>query len=94
MLIKQFKLKQSPRLKNKRSLLALILGVMLSLSFGAACGKRKPPRPPEERVIQRVEIEANQVGSQINLSWQMPARNASKGSTLNINRADIYRLAE
>jgi hypothetical protein len=58
------------------------------------CGKRKPPLPPKERVIQRVEISGFQRGNQVVLSWTMPARNASSGSVMNIDRADIYRLAE
>jgi hypothetical protein len=59
-----------------------------------SCGKRKPPLPPTERVVQRVEIGGFQRGNQVILSWKMPARNAPAGSVLNINRADIYRLAE
>lgn len=59
-----------------------------------ACGKRGAPVPPRERVLQRVEVAGYQRGSQVVLSWKMPARNAPKGDTLNISRADIYRLAE
>lgn len=59
-----------------------------------SCGKRKPPQPPKERVLQRVEISGFQRGNQVLLSWKMPARNAPTGSVLNISRADIYRLAE
>ncbi len=59
-----------------------------------SCGKRKPPLPPIERVAQQVDISGKQIGDKINLVWQMPARNAPDGSTLNISRADIYRLAE
>ena len=59
-----------------------------------SCGKRKPPLPPKERVVQRVEITGFQRGNQVIISWKMPARNASAGSVMNINRADIYRLAE
>ena len=60
----------------------------------AGCGKRGVPVPPKERVLQRVEISGFQRGNQVILSWKMPARNAPKGSVLNISRADIYRLAE
>ena len=74
----------------KASLALLALAVLMSLS----CGKRKPPLPPKERVQQRVEISGFQRGNQVVLSWKMPVRNAGKGSVLNINRADIYRLAE
>ncbi len=67
----------------------------LSLStFFIACGKRKPPLPPIEKVSQKVEISGFQRGNQIRLSWTMPNRNAPDGSVLNISRADIYRLAE
>lgn len=59
-----------------------------------ACGKRKPPLPPKERVEQRAEITGFQRGTQVILSWKMPARNAPDGSVLNIDRIDIYRLAE
>ena len=62
--------------------------------MGLSCGKRKPPQPPRERVAQRVEITGFQRGNQVILSWKMPARNAPAGNTLNIKRADIYRLAE
>ncbi|MEP6703426.1 MAG: hypothetical protein ABJB34_01345 [Acidobacteriota bacterium] len=45
-------------------------------------------------MLQRVEISGFQRGNQVILSWKMPAKNASQGSVNNINRADIYRLAE
>ena len=66
----------------------------LVVSFSVACGKRGVPVPPKERVLQRVEVAGYQRGNQVILSWQMPVRNAPKGNTLNISRADIYRLAE
>ena len=59
-----------------------------------SCGKRKPPLPPTERVVQRVEITGFQRGSQVILSWTMPEKNAPVSSSLHITRADIYRLAE
>jgi len=62
--------------------------------FISGCGKRKPPLPPIDRVAQRVEIAGFQRGNKIIISWKMPARNAKKDSVLNIDRADIYRLAE
>jgi hypothetical protein len=61
---------------------------------GLSCGKRKPPLPPKERVVQRVEITGFQRGNQVILSWKMPEKNAPQGSTMNISRADVYRLAE
>lgn len=67
---------------------------MLAVLLVPACGKRKPPVPPKERVAQRVEISGFQRGNRVLLSWKMPARNAAKTSVLNIDRADIYRLAE
>lgn len=75
-----------------KAIIAFIL--LILFSFMLACGKRKPPLPPIERVEQRVEVSAFQRGNQILLSWVMPARNASGGSVLNISRVDIYRLAE
>lgn len=74
-----------------KTLLAFIIFALLIFN---ACGKRKPPLPPIERVAQRVEISGFQRGNKVNLVWTMPARNAPDGSVLNISRADIYRLAE
>jgi hypothetical protein len=71
--------------------IALLAFVLL---FSLSCGKRRPPLPPKERVAQRVELSGFQRGSNAVLSWKMPARNAGKGSVINISRADIYRLAE
>lgn len=79
------------KLDRAKAPLALLAVVLL---IGLSCGKRKPPQPPKERVIQRVEITGFQRGNQVILSWKMPARNASQNSLLNIERADIYRLAE
>ena len=74
---------------------AAITCLTTTLLFGAtACGIRKPPVPPRERVLQRVELSGFQRGNQIVLSWKMPARNAPAGDVLNISRADIYRLVE
>lgn len=79
------------KLARSKAPLALIAVVVLT---GLSCGKRKPPIPPKERVLQHVEITGFQRGNQVILSWKMPARNAPTGSVLNISRADIYRLAE
>ena len=70
------------------ALLALVLFASLS------CGKRKAPLPPTERISQHVDLSGFQRGDTVLLAWKMPARNTGKGSVLNINRADIYRLAE
>jgi hypothetical protein len=74
-----------------KAALALLATVLL---FSLSCGKRRPPLPPTERIPQRVDLSGFQRGSNVMLSWRMPARNAGKGSVLNISRADIYRLAE
>ncbi len=79
------------KLQQVKAPLALLAVVLLT---GLSCGKRKPPLPPTERVVQRVQIGGFQRGNQVILSWKMPARNASQGSLLNISRADIYRLAQ
>lgn len=78
------------RFGTKACLAALACGLLFSLS----CGKRKPPLPPNEKVPQRAVVSGFQRGSQVILSWKMPMANAPKGSTLRIDRADIYRLAE
>jgi hypothetical protein len=89
--IPKLKLSTNVKLLIAKAPLAVIAVALLS---GLSCGKRKPPLPPTERVVQRVEITGFQRGNQVILSWKMPARNASQGSLLNIARADIYRLAE
>ena len=85
--------RRSGRLKHliSKAPLALLALVLLS---SLSCGKRKPPVPPKERVSQRVELSGYQRGDQVILSWKMPARNADRSSVLNIDRIDIYRLAE
>ncbi len=83
----RYRLKQ---LANKAPLAALALVLLSDLS----CGKRTPPVPPKERVVQRVELGGFQRGNQVMLSWKMPERNAPRSSVLNIDRIDIYRLAE
>ncbi len=79
---------------NSHSSRAKLLFLLTALFLIPGCGKRGAPVPPRERVTQIAEIAGFQRGNQVILSWQMPARNASKSSTLNISRADIYRLAE
>ncbi|HEV2913993.1 MAG TPA: hypothetical protein VGX92_11995 [Pyrinomonadaceae bacterium] len=65
-----------------------------SLAF-AACGKRRQPLPPVERIPQRTELLSGaQRGNQVILSWPAPQRNAPAGSVQSIRRIDIYRLAE
>jgi len=68
---------------------------VLCLVFGAACGKRRPPLPPVERVIQRTEsLSGAQQGNEVILSWPAPSRNAPNSSVQSIRRIDVYRLAE
>lgn len=71
-----------------------LTSLLFTVTLTSACGKRMPPLPPAERVVQRVAISGTQIGNKVNLVWQMPARNASGGSLLNITRVDVYRLAE
>lgn len=80
-------------IKHLSSAQLFALCIFLILSF-IGCGKRKPPAPPRERVPQRVELSGYQRGNKVILSWRMPARNAGPGSLNNIDRIDIYRLAE
>lgn len=68
--------------------------ITFALLISAACGKRKPPLPPFEKISQRIEISGIQRGNIIALSWTLPDKNASGKSILNIKRADVYRLAE
>lgn len=90
-LLKQAARAKALKLMNSKAPIALLAFVLL---ISLSCGKRRPPLPPNERVQQRVELSGFQRGSNIVLSWKMPARNAARSSVLNINRADIYRLAE
>lgn len=69
--------------------------VPCALSLLPACGKRRPPQPPIERVPQRTELLSGvQRGNQIILNWPAPLRNASDESVQSIRRVDVYRLAE
>lgn len=72
----------------------LILVVSASGLMVAACGKRGDPVPPRDRVSQKATISGFQRGNRIRIDWKMPQNNAGKGSILNIDRIDIYRLAE
>ncbi len=65
------------------------------LLFASACGKRRPPVAPTERVPQRTEaLSGVQRGNQVFLSWPAPLRNAPDVSVQSIRRIDVYRLAE
>jgi hypothetical protein len=50
--------------------------------------------PPLEKVAQRAEIAGTQQGNRIILSWNLPNRNTSGSSVINIKRVDVYRLVE
>lgn len=73
---------------------AFIAALSLMMLIASGCGKRTPPLPPVERVEQRAAITGFQQGNTVNLSWTMPAGNASGADVLNIDRAEIYRLVE
>ncbi len=80
---------------NKRFLILIKLAFLIfCLLITLNCGKRKPPQPPIEKVLQRTDLSGLQRGNRVFLSWLMPNRNASDKSVLNIERVDIYRLAE
>lgn len=65
------------------------------LLFSAACGKRRPPLPPVERVPQRTDLLSGiQRGNEVILSFPAPRRNASDADVASIRRIDVYRLAE
>jgi hypothetical protein len=77
------------------SRIQITLAIVLLVSFGSACGKRRPPSPPTERVQQRTEsLSGIQRGNQVILSWPAPRRNAPDPSVQSIRRIDVYRLAE
>jgi hypothetical protein len=69
--------------------------ILIFLALFAACGKRRPPLPPVERIPQRTELLSGaQRGNLVILSWPAPRRNAPDDSVQSIRRIDIYRLAE
>ncbi|HKP45738.1 MAG TPA: hypothetical protein VJT50_04000 [Pyrinomonadaceae bacterium] len=74
----------------------ILLPTLAVLLIGSlACGKRRPPLPPTERVQQRTEsLSGIQRGNQVILSWPAPRRNAPDASVQSIRRIDVYRLAE
>jgi predicted phage tail protein len=82
------------RLSENRFLKALLAFIFFALLTGLSCGKRKPPLPPAEKITQRAAISGTQRGNVVNLSWNLPAQNNPAESTLNISRADVYRLTE
>jgi len=82
---------------NQRGVITVTTGFILCYTVFAflACGKRRPPLPPVERVPQRTELLSGiQRGNQVILNWPAPLRNAAANDVENINRIDVYRLAE
>ncbi|MBV9210606.1 MAG: hypothetical protein JOZ52_08260, partial [Acidobacteria bacterium] len=72
---------------SRHSLRLCVSALLLSILFCAACGKRRPPQPPVERVPQRTEaLTGSQRGNQITLSWPAPRRNANDSSVQSIRR--------
>jgi predicted phage tail protein len=68
---------------------------VLAIASISGCGKRRPPLPPVERVLQRTEfLSGAQQGNEVILSWPAPQRNAPDSSIQSIRRIDVYRLAE
>jgi len=81
-------------LRARRALTFALCLLTFACGF-AACGKRRPPLPPVERVPQRTELLSGvQRGNQVVLSWPAPRRNAPDESVQSIRRIDVYRLAE
>ena len=80
------------KIKNSTAAFCLLLSACFLFT---ACGKRRPPLPPVERVPQRTELLSGvQRGNQVILSWPAPRRNAPDESVQSIRRVDVYRLAE
>lgn len=69
-------------------------GLLLAVAFLGACGKRRAPQPPTERVRQQIELRAAQLGSAIVLSWKMPPAEKSSSDLNSVKRVDVYRLAQ
>ncbi len=88
----------TPDSSRAKSLPSLLIFAFCLFAFALtfpACGKRRPPQPPIERVPQRTELLSGvQRGNQVILSWPAPRRNASDESVQSIRRVDVYRLAE
>ena len=85
----------APRAQSSFSLSIFALCLLSLACTLPACGKRRPPQPPVERVPQRTELLSGvQRGNQVILNWPAPRRNASDESVQSIRRVDVYRLAE
>jgi hypothetical protein len=85
----------STRHPSTKTLFSFVLGLCTFAFAFSACGKRRPPLPPAERVPQRTELLSGiQRGNRVILSWPAPHRNASDQSVQSIRRIDVFRLAE
>ena len=85
----------APRAKSFPPLTAFALCLLSFALTLSACGKRRPPQPPVERIPQRTELLSGvQRGNRVILNWPAPRRNASDESVQSIRRVDVYRLAE
>src|SRR5215470_14252908 len=79
---------------NLSKALGLCAFLIASIVFGG-CGKRRPPLPPVEKIVQRTELLSGaQQGNQVILNWPAPQRNAPDSSVQSIRRIDVYRLAQ
>ncbi|MBS1793940.1 MAG: fibronectin type III domain-containing protein [Acidobacteria bacterium] len=77
---------------HRTTVVALLL--LLPAFFFLACGKRKPPIPPVEKIPQKTVVAGFQRGNKIFLSWNVSPRNTTGTSLENISRVDVYRLTE
>lgn len=92
------RLRAKGRFPSSRKAFSFLLLSICILPFAfssAACGKRRPPQPPIEKVPQRTELLSGvQRGNLVLLSWPAPRRNAPDESVQSIRRVEVYRLAE
>src|SRR5687768_10202741 len=86
---------KSTALSRWRSMFLVCSLLLSAVCLLPACGKRRPPLPPVERIPQRTELLSGaQRGNQVILSWPALRRNAGDSSVQSIRRIDVYRLAE
>lgn len=73
---------------------AVLAFTIIALLFFSACGKRKPPLPPVEKTQPKAVLSALQQGNKVKLTWEIPNVDASSANKLDIDQANVYRLAE
>ncbi|MBZ5537382.1 MAG: hypothetical protein LAO31_15615 [Acidobacteriia bacterium] len=72
------------------ALRALLL--VASAIWTAGCGKVGPPLPPEILIPQPVvNLASRQIGSDIRLTWTLPALNLNGTKATTLERIDVYR---